>query len=66
MEIDFVVIVVLCEVQREQDTEEQGGINVACPWRKMGSVSDDGKTMWRVTSMLGAACKPGKALTKAD
>lgn len=40
MEIDFLVIVALCEVQREQDTEEQGGIHVACPWRKMGSVRD--------------------------
>lgn len=48
MEIDFLVIVALCEVQREQDTEERGGIHAACPWRKMGSVSDDEKTMWRV------------------
>lgn len=45
MEIDFLVIVALCEVQREQDTEERGGIHAACPWRKMGSVSDDEKTM---------------------
>lgn len=45
MEIDFLVIVALCEAQREQDTEEQGGIHIACPWRKMGSVGDDGKTM---------------------
>lgn len=45
MEIDFLVIVALCEVQREQDTEEQGGINVACLWRKMGSVSGDGKAI---------------------
>lgn len=45
MEIDFLVTVALCGVQREQDTQEQGGIHIACPWRKMGSVSDDGKTM---------------------
>lgn len=32
----FFVIVALCEVQREQDTEELGeGIHIACPWRKM-------------------------------
>jgi len=36
MEIDFFVIVALCDVQREQHTEEWGeGMHAGCPWRTM-------------------------------